>query len=69
MTDVAFEYSPAPESREIVSLRAENGLFVNGEFVESASGRTFATLNPATEEVLGQVSDADDVDVERAVGA
>ena len=28
-------------------------LFINGEFVNSVSGKTFATHNPATEEVSG----------------
>jgi len=44
-------------------------LFINNEFVESISGRTFATLNPATEEVICQVSEGDKDDVNVAVKA
>ncbi|MGH9293365.1 MAG: aldehyde dehydrogenase family protein [Acidimicrobiales bacterium] len=64
-----FRYAPAPESREIVSLRPSNGLFIGGGFVEPLSGKRFTTLNPATEEILGEVADAGDEDVEKAVGA
>jgi acyl-CoA reductase-like NAD-dependent aldehyde dehydrogenase len=42
-------------------------LFIGGEFCESLSGRTFPTVNPATEEVLTEVALADEADVDRAV--
>ncbi|MGA2099225.1 MAG: aldehyde dehydrogenase family protein, partial [Candidatus Acidiferrum sp.] len=42
-------------------------LLINGKWVNSASGKTFPTLNPATGEVITQVSEADAVDVDRAV--
>ncbi|GIM46290.1 aldehyde dehydrogenase [Collibacillus ludicampi] len=44
-------------------------LFIGGEFVESLSGKTFETINPATGEVLAQVYEADKPDVDRAVEA
>ena len=31
---------------------AHTGLFINNQFVDSISGKTFETLNPATGEVL-----------------
>ncbi len=68
-TDTAWEYAPAPESREIVRIAAEYGLFVDGEFAPAADGRTFATLNPASEEPLAQVAAAGPADVDRAVRA
>jgi aldehyde dehydrogenase (NAD+) len=64
-----FEYAPAPESRAIVNLRSSYGLFINGEFVDPAGKGTFKTVNPATEEVLAEVSEAGDADVDRAVAA
>jgi len=64
-----WQYAPAPESREIVSIEPEYGLFVDGEFVPAASGRTFATVNPATEEPIAQIASADAADVGRAVTA
>ena len=63
-----FEYAPAPESRAVVDLSPSYGLFINGEFVEGG-GVPFATINPATEEVLSHVAEAVDTDVERAVRA
>jgi aldehyde dehydrogenase (NAD+) len=64
-----FDYAPAPESRSIVTLRSSYGLFINGKFVDPASKGTFKTVNPATEEVLAEVSEAGEADVDRAVAA
>ncbi|AMA73100.1 MULTISPECIES: aldehyde dehydrogenase family protein [Aneurinibacillus] len=44
-------------------------LFIGGEFVESLSGRTFNTINPATGERIASVYEADKEDVNRAVEA
>jgi len=65
----AWEYSPAPESSAIVSLRSSYGLFIGGEFVEPADGGHFKTVNPATEEVLAEVAEAGPADVELAVAS
>ena len=64
-----LDYAPAPESSAIVHLRDSYGLFINGEFVAPASGRGFATINPATEAHLAEVAEADATDVDRAVTA
>ncbi len=64
-----FDYAPAPESRAVVNLRSSYGLFINGEFAEPAAKGTFKTVNPATEEVLAEVSEAGEADVDRAVAA
>ena len=64
-----WQYAPAPESREIVSIAPEYGVFVDGEFAPAASGKTFATVNPATEEPLAEVALAGAADVDRAVAA
>jgi aldehyde dehydrogenase (NAD+) len=42
-------------------------LFINGEFVPAASGRTFAVENPATEQPFAEVPAGDAEDVNRAV--
>src|SRR5215469_4237423 len=65
----AWEYAPAPESRDIVSIAGEYGLFVDGEFRQAADGGTFATVNPATEETLAVVAEAGPADVAAAVAA
>lgn len=46
-----------------------NQLFIDGEWVNSASGRTWSVVNPATGETLTDVALADAVDVDRAVAA
>ncbi len=48
---------------------APGRLIINGEEVDAASGRTFATVNPATEEVITTVAEAGVEDVDRAVRA
>ncbi len=46
-----------------------NRLLINGEWQPAASGKTFKTINPATEEVICEVAEADAADVDRAVTA
>jgi aldehyde dehydrogenase (NAD+) len=62
-----FEYAPAPESRDIVTIEDRYGLFLNGEFVEPRSGKWFDTIDPATERKLSEVAEAGPEDVDRAV--
>jgi aldehyde dehydrogenase (NAD+) len=63
----AFDYAPAPESREIVTLEDRYGLFIGGEWVEPKSGEYEATISPATEEPLAEVAYAGPEDVGVAV--
>ena len=44
-------------------------LLINGTLREAADGRTYANVNPATEQVIGQAPDATRSDVDAAVGA
>ncbi|XP_010928603.1 aldehyde dehydrogenase family 2 member B7, mitochondrial isoform X1 [Elaeis guineensis] len=44
-------------------------LLIDGKFVDSASGKTFPTLDPRTGEVIAHVAEADLEDVNRAVSA
>ena len=64
-----WEYAPAPEARDIVTLEERYGLFVGGELVEPRSGEWFPTISPATEEQLAEVAQAGPEDVDLAVGA
>jgi len=64
-----FDYAPAPESRAIVDIKSSYSLFIGGEFVESIDGRPFKTVNPASEEVLAEVTEAGARDVDHAVRA
>jgi aldehyde dehydrogenase (NAD+) len=63
-----WPYAPAPESVK-VEIAARYGLFVNGRFSPPASGRHFATVNPATEQRLAEVADAGEKDISAAVAA
>ena len=44
-------------------------MLIDGQLVESASGKRFENINPATEEVLGEVADASAEDMRRAIAA
>ena len=66
---MSFDYAPAPESRAVVDIAPHYGLFIDGDFVETIDGTTFKTVNPATEEVLTEVTEAGAADIERAVKA
>ncbi len=44
-------------------------LYINGEWVDSKSGRTFPVYDPASEEVIARVPEANAEDVDRAVAA
>jgi len=68
-TSTDWEYAPAPESRDIVSIHDEYGLFIGGEFTAPVSGEHFSTVNPASEEPLASVAQAGEADVDRAVAA
>jgi aldehyde dehydrogenase (NAD+) len=63
-----FEYAPAPESRAIVDIKPSYGLFIDGGFVDG-HGTAFKSVNPATEETLAEIAEADEADVDRAVKA
>src|SRR3712207_909564 len=67
-TTSPFVYAPAPESRSIVDIAPSYGLFIDGEFVDG-TGESFKSVNPATEEVLTEVSAGSPADVDRAVKA
>ncbi len=62
-----FEYASAPESRAIAKIAASYDLFIGGKFVKAKKGKSFDTINPATEEVLAKISYADKLDIDLAV--
>jgi aldehyde dehydrogenase (NAD+) len=63
----AFDYAPALESREIVTLEERYGLFIGGEWAEPKSGEYQPSVSPATEEALADVAYAGPEDVALAV--
>ncbi|MCH7833712.1 MAG: aldehyde dehydrogenase family protein [Proteobacteria bacterium] len=67
--DGGWQYSPAPESIDHINLKTKYDLYIGGEFVAPESGRYFDTVNPATEECIAKVADANEADVDKAVKA
>ena len=61
---VATSSSPvtAPKVRQTRML-------IDNQWVDAASGKTFQTINPATEEVIAEVAAGDRADIDRAVTA
>jgi aldehyde dehydrogenase (NAD+) len=64
-----FDYAPAPEAIDHIKIQPHYGLFIGGRMVTPHSKKRFPTINPATEEKLADVVEADQVDVDRAVKA
>ena len=64
-----WEYAPAPQSTGFVELDEAYGHYIDGEFVDVGAEESLKTVNPATEEVLAKVAQADEATVDRAVAA
>ncbi len=64
-----WDYADAPESTGHINLKKKYDLFIGGKFVKPKSGKYFKTLNPANEEVLAEVAEANEKDVDAAVKA
>ena len=56
-----------PRTTEFIARPQQ--MYVDGQWVESATGRRFDTVDPATEQVITTVPHSDVEDVERAVRA
>ena len=67
--DSSRNLAPAPESKSAAKINERYDLFINGKFEKPQSKKYFATINPATEEKLSEVADANAADVNRAVEA
>ncbi|XP_009759823.1 benzaldehyde dehydrogenase, mitochondrial-like [Nicotiana sylvestris] len=68
----AYQYSTAAAIEEPIkpAVNVEHTkLFINGQFVDAASGKTFPTLDPRTGEVIAHVAEGDAEDINRAVAA
>jgi aldehyde dehydrogenase (NAD+) len=57
----------APKPKQAPPKVADQKMFIGGKWVESVSGKTFETLNPATGEVICHVAEGDKNDVDLAV--
>ncbi len=67
--DTTWDYVPAPESRSAASFNDRYDLFINGSWQPPSSKKYFDTINPATEEKLSEIAQANAEDVDKAVKA
>ncbi|HXY04745.1 MAG TPA: aldehyde dehydrogenase family protein [Terriglobales bacterium] len=58
-----------PEEKVTGFVSRRHKMLINGKWVDSASGKTFPTYNPATGEVLAEIAEGDREDINRAVDA
>ena len=62
-----WKYAPAPEAKDHIRIKEKYDLFINGKFVKPSGGKYFTAINPATEEKLSEVAEANEKDVNLAV--
>src|SRR5467141_3226129 len=67
MMSIAYDYSR--DGSSVIVAAKPRLLLIDGRRVPSASGRTFESLNPATEQVIATVAEGNEIDVDRAVAA
>lgn len=60
-----WEYAKSPEAKDHIQLKPRYDLFINGKWVKTK--KYFDTINPATEEKLGEAASAAKEDVNKAV--
>ncbi|RYZ67658.1 MAG: aldehyde dehydrogenase family protein, partial [Proteobacteria bacterium] len=65
----AWEYAPAPEGTEHIRIAPRHELFIDGTWTAPKSGKYFDTVNPATEQVMSEIAEANAEDVDLAVQA
>ena len=62
-----WNYAAATESTNHILLKEKYDLFINGEFIKSNSKKYFDTINPATDDVIAKISEANKKDIDLAV--
>jgi len=58
-----------PNTEEVMTTYSDVSLMIDGAWTKGANGRTIPVINPATEEVIGQVAHAEKADLDRALEA
>jgi aldehyde dehydrogenase (NAD+) len=64
---IAYDYSRKTAAAEFLARPQQ--LLIDGRRVPSLSGRTFKSLNPATEQVIATIAEGNEADVDAAVAA
>ena len=63
----SWKYTAAPENTTHIQLKKKYDLFIGGDFVKPQSKKYFNTINPATDEVISNIAEANKKDVDKAV--
>src|SRR6266446_8682425 len=66
---MATKTAEKPRAVKTPKVKAVQPLLIGGKWLDSVSGKTFPTMNPATGEVICQVAEGDKADVDLAVKA
>jgi phenylacetaldehyde dehydrogenase len=66
---VPIAVQPSPSAKVAAFLKRKPQLFIGGEWVDAASGRTLDVIDPATATRVSSIADAGKSDVDRAVAA
>src|SRR6185437_8826234 len=61
--------TPSINSNVSSFITKKRQMLINGKWIDSASGKTFSTYNPATGDVLANIAEGDREDIDRAVKA
>ena len=61
--------TPTDTTTTTPTVHPETRMLIDGALVDADSGKTFANVNPATEEVIGEVADASAAEMQRAIAA
>jgi aldehyde dehydrogenase (NAD+) len=64
-----WDLAPAPESTDHANIKKQYELFIDGKFRKPNSAHYFPSINPATEEQLSMIAEANETDVNNAVKA
>jgi len=67
--DTSWNYAPAPENKTAATINSQYDLFIGGQWQKPLSKKYFDTVNPATEEKLSEVAEANEADVDKAIKA
>jgi len=55
--------------KRALELKPESRMYINGSYVDSASGKTFDDISPRDQRLIAKIAAGDTEDVNRAVAA
>ena len=64
-----MELSKADLHDKAARLELRTQAFINGEYIDAASGKTFENISPIDGKILGNIAECDSEDIDRAVTA